>query len=85
MLLSNHSCSIRQAVPWLRHIFADGGYAGPKLRAALPKIDDWTIEIAKSFQIMLTPRGGRWQMSSLRSLMQPSDPTQALSSGVPRA
>ncbi len=24
--------------PWLRHIFADGGYAGPKLRGALQKI-----------------------------------------------
>ncbi|WP_427147217.1 IS5 family transposase, partial [Rhizobium leguminosarum] len=24
--------------PWLRHIFADGGYAGPKLKGALQKI-----------------------------------------------
>ena len=39
--------SIRQAFPWLRHIFADGAYAGPKLRAALDKIGDWTIEIVK--------------------------------------
>ena len=27
--------SIRALYPWLRHVFADGGYAGPKLRAAL--------------------------------------------------
>jgi integrase len=27
--------SIRSRYPWLRHIFADGGYAGDKLRKAL--------------------------------------------------
>mgnify|MGYP001556289539 CR=1 FL=1 len=30
--------SIRYRFPWLRHVFADGGYAGDKLRAALAKI-----------------------------------------------
>jgi len=39
--------SIRKSCPWLRHVFADGGYAGPKLRGALDKIGDWTIEIVK--------------------------------------
>lgn len=39
--------SIRQGYPWLRHVFADGGYAGPKLRGALSKIGDWTLEIVK--------------------------------------
>ena len=39
--------SIRKSCPWLRHIFADGGYAGPKLRGALDRIGDWTIEIVK--------------------------------------
>ena len=34
--------SIRHAFPWLRHVFADGGYAGPKLRGALEKIGVWT-------------------------------------------
>ncbi len=54
--------SIRHAFPWLRHIFADGGYAGPKLRGALDKIGDWTLEIvkrsdtAKGFEVI--PR--RW-------------------------
>ena len=48
--------------PWLRHVFADGGYAGPKLRGALKKIGDWVMEIvkrsdaAKGFEII--PR--RW-------------------------
>ena len=39
--------SIRALCPWLRHIFADGGYAGPKLRGALDRIGEWTIEIVK--------------------------------------
>ena len=39
--------SIRSRYPWLRHIFADGGYAGEKLRKALKRIGEWTIEIIK--------------------------------------
>jgi putative transposase len=48
--------------PWLRHIFADGGYAGDKLRQALRKIGKWRVEIikrsdhAKGFEVL--PR--RW-------------------------
>ena len=37
--------SIRRFYPFLRHVFADGGYAGPKLRAAMSS--EWTIEIVK--------------------------------------
>jgi transposase len=54
--------SIRHSFPWLRHVFADGGYAGDKLRAALAKIGTWTLEIikrsdaAKGFKLL--PR--RW-------------------------
>ena len=33
--------------PWLRHVFADGGYAGAKLKDALRQIGKWTIEIVK--------------------------------------
>ena len=33
--------------PWLRHVFADGGYRGSKLATALDKIGRWTIEIVK--------------------------------------
>ena len=52
----------RHRFPWLRHVFADGGYAGDKLRDALKGHGDWTIEIirrsdaAKGFEIL--PR--RW-------------------------
>ena len=54
--------SIRARWPWLRHVFADGGYAGPKLKAAMHRFGDWTIEIikrsdtAKGFEVL--PR--RW-------------------------
>ena len=33
--------------PWLRHVFADGGYAGDKLRHALRRIGKWTVKIVK--------------------------------------
>jgi transposase len=48
--------------PWLRHIFADGGYAGDKLLDALKNLGDWTIEIVKRSDVakgfVLLPR--RW-------------------------
>lgn len=52
----------RHRFPFMRHVFADGGYAGKKLRGALTKIGEWTFEIikrsdtAKGFEIL--PR--RW-------------------------
>ena len=39
--------SIRRLYPWLRHIFADGGYAGQKLVAAMSNLGSWTLQIAK--------------------------------------
>lgn len=53
---------LRRESPKLRHVFADGGYAGPKLRDALIGIGRWTIQIvkrsdsAKGFEVL--PR--RW-------------------------
>lgn len=50
--------SIRHRFPWLRHVFADGGYAGDKLKAALIKIGKWTLEIirrsdrARGFEVL---------------------------------
>jgi transposase len=38
---------IRYLYPWLRYIFADGGYAGDKLRETLRRLGDWSIEIVK--------------------------------------
>ncbi len=39
--------AIRYRYPWLRHLFADGGYAGDKLRDALLGHGKWTIDIVK--------------------------------------
>ncbi len=39
--------AVRFRFPWLRHVFADGGYAGDKLRDALTAHGSWTIEIIK--------------------------------------
>lgn len=53
---------VRSSFPWLRHVFADGGYAGDKLQDALENLGDWTIEIVKRSDIakgfVLLPR--RW-------------------------
>ena len=54
--------AIQTQYPWLRHIFADGAFAGDKLLAALADLGRWTIEIikrsdtAKGFEVL--PR--RW-------------------------
>jgi transposase len=54
--------AIRTLYPWLRHIFADGGYAGDKLKDALGELGRWTIEIIKRSDaargFVLLPR--RW-------------------------
>jgi putative transposase len=53
---------VRQSFPFLRHVFADGGYAGDKLKDALAKIGTWSLEIIKRSDaakgFVLLPR--RW-------------------------
>jgi transposase len=39
--------AIRTLCPWLRHVFADGGYAGEKLESALIGKGEWTFQIVK--------------------------------------
>ena len=39
--------SIRYLFPWLRHVFADGGYAGEKLETTLAGMGQWTLAIVK--------------------------------------
>jgi transposase len=59
--------SIRNRLPWLLHVFADGGYADNKLKKRL-RIGRWTIEIikrsdkAKGFEIL--PRRWSWNAPS---------------------
>jgi putative transposase len=36
---------LRPRFPWLRHVFAKGGYAGDKLKATLGGRGHWTLEI----------------------------------------
>jgi transposase len=54
--------SVSKGFPWMRHVFADGGYAGEKLRGNLAKIGEWTVEIVKRCDaakgFVLLPR--RW-------------------------
>lgn len=54
--------SVSRGFPWMRHIFADGGYAGEKLRGNLAKLGEWTLEIVKRCDtakgFVLLPR--RW-------------------------
>ncbi len=53
--------SMRTSYPWLRHVFADGGYAGLKLEVALAKLGKRTLAIikrsdaAKGFELLPRP------------------------------
>ncbi len=57
--------SIRKPFPWLRHVFADGGYGGTKLQISLSALGRWTLEIVKrsdlaqGFQILPQTLGCR--------------------------
>ncbi len=69
--------SIRHACPWLRHIFADGGYAGPKLRGALKRMGEWTLEIIRRSETVLSRRPDR---ASLHWRLVPSGRSGSITS-----
>jgi transposase len=49
--------------PRLRHVFADGGYAGDKLRGVMAELGQWTFEIIKrseAFKHTFEPLPRRW-------------------------
>lgn len=54
--------SIRARWPWSRHVLADGGYAGPRLKGAPRGVGDRTLEIIKRSDtakgVEAPPRGG---------------------------
>ena len=54
--------AVRFRFPWSRHVFADGGDAGDKLKDALAPMGEWTLEIIKRSDtakgFVLLPR--RW-------------------------
>ena len=41
----------RRLFPFIERIYADGGYQGPRVRAAAAKIGNWEIEIVKRSDI----------------------------------
>ena len=45
-----------QHFPWLRHVFADGGYAGDKLKTALGQLGRWTLAIVKRAAVATASR-----------------------------
>jgi transposase len=42
---------VRAGFPWLRHVFADGAYAGHKLEGTLQRLGRWTLEIVKRSEV----------------------------------
>jgi transposase len=52
--------SARFLYPWLRHVFADGGYAGAKLATALDNIGRWTLAIVKRCDAGFVVLPRRW-------------------------
>jgi putative transposase len=59
---------------WLRHLFADGGYAGDRLRQAMREHGSWTLEIVRrcdaANSFVLLPR--RWVVERTFARLLPS-------------
>ena len=81
--------SIRLLYPWLRHVFADGGYAGDKLRDALRKIghlDDRHHQTFRSgirLRSVAAPMGGGENLRLARSMPSGSQKTSKQPSPAP--
>lgn len=78
--------AIRRPFPWLRHVLADGGYAGAKLRTALAALGAWMVEIVKRSDVVkgfeLLPR--RWVVErtfAIRQLRCPISRNRCLGKG----
>src|ERR1041385_5610011 len=55
--------TMRSAFPWLRHVFADAGYAGRREAApALAKLGQWTLDIVRRSEaaVGFEPLPRRW-------------------------
>ena len=66
--------SIRHLFPWLRHVFADGGYAGAKLETALAALGTWTLEIEDQIGIgLLQPPAGELGQARVQPLVDRAD------------
>lgn len=82
---------ITACLPWLRHVFADGGYAGDKVRQSLKKIGKWVIDIikrsntARGFEILprrwVVERTFAWLGRNRRLVNDFETPSKAPSSG----
>ena len=67
----------RAGFPWLRCVFADGAYAGPKLQTALDGKGRWSIEVVKRSETMrgFKPLPRRWVVErTLAWLSRPRRP-----------
>jgi len=74
----------RHLYPWLRHVFADGAYSGPKLDATLNKIGRWRLEIVKRSDaaagFVLLPR--RWVVERTVPIRLTQTPTTYRNAGA---
>lgn len=55
----------RDSSPWLRHVFAGGGYAGETLVTVLVGQGDWTIEIIKCSETDVSRKTSRLSLKAL--------------------
>jgi transposase len=88
-MATQRACSA--ARPTLRHVFADGGYAGDNLKHALRPIGKWTIDIikrsetVKGFEVLPRWWGVERTLARLnRSRRLAKDFEQALASATTR-